>query len=143
MPNPHADAVLNGINQALALSDRKTLGMLMFDGFFKQYPETLQLYANTTLEDFAARKFKAISELILDSVRNPEYAIYQMVSEVLRHEYFNAKDAIYFYGMVEHCRNAIQHILADEWNVELNEIWDESVQATKSVVQQAVHKAPK
>lgn len=141
MSELHSRTVLKDIQQAELNCPRQQLGMVMFDGFFAQYPEARQLYADTHLPDFSARKFKAVSELILDSVRNPEYATCQMVSEVLRHEYFEARDVEYFYAMAEHCRQAIQQALSDEWNEEREQIWDEALSATKAVIQQAVHEA--
>ena len=133
----HITCIRHSLKRAEELSSRAALGAQMFELFFARYPETRSIFANTNLEDFASVKFRYVSELILDSVKHPEYVEANMVSEVHRHQYFDVNDVAYYYGMIDACRMAVQQTLKAEWTPETNTYWDEVTQATKASVQQA------
>jgi len=137
----HALAISESLKQAQKKRTRAELGLRMFYFFFERYPETKNIFANTELESFAPLKFRLVSEFILDSVKNPDYALYNMVSEIYRHRYFDVKDAEYYYGLMDACCSAVQETLASEWTPAFEEYWQESLQAAKAVLQDAMHKA--
>lgn len=141
MYDAHAKALGDSLKQAQLLRSRAELGLRMFDFFFERYPETKKIFSGTELESFAPLKFRLVSEFIVDAVKNHDYALYNMVSEIYRHRYFDVKDAEYYYGLMDACCRATQEALGSEWTPALQEYWQESLQAAKSVLQDAMHKA--
>ena len=141
MSETHYQTLRDSIAQATACSSRQALGLRMFELFFARFPEAQRYFEETYIPDFAAPKFKYVSDLILDAVRNPHYATYQMVSEVMRHNYLDVQDAPYFYTMVDCCQQAVADGLGPAWNPQLATCWEESTQAAKAVVQEAIKEA--
>lgn len=141
MYGSHAEAIRGSLKLAASKQSRAHLGLRMFDFFFQRFPETRSIFAETDLESFAPLKFRLVSEFILDSVQNPEYALYNMVSEIHRHAYFDVKDQAYYNGLIESCCEAVAETLGQDWPGELEGYWRESIEAAKAAVQEARHKA--
>lgn len=141
MSEAHYNTLRDSIAQATAASSRQAMGLRMFEVFFARFPEAQRHFDDTYIPDFAAPKFKYVSDVILDSVRNPYYATYQMVSEVMRHNYLDVQDAPYFYAMIDSCQQAVADALGSNWTPELSTCWDESTQAAKGIVQAAIKEA--
>ena len=134
----HTEAVRGSLDNAIALSTERNLGILMLEYFFEKHPEAQKLFSGTNIPNFAARKFWVVSELLCDSIKNPEYALYMMVSEIQRHRYFDVQDSVYYYAIMDGLQHAIKTTLKDAWNAELETLWDESLQAAKNVIQGAI-----
>ncbi len=143
MYDSHASAIFASLKLAQLAQSRQWLGQRMFEIFFTRYPETQSLFAQSDVESFGALKFKYVSDFILDSVRNPAYALGIMASEVYRHDYLDVRDQDYFNAMIDACQQAVQEALASQYTPELAEYWNESCQSAKATVQEARRKIHK
>jgi acetoin utilization deacetylase AcuC-like enzyme len=133
----HAKTICANFDQAIKKTSKAQLGVCMLEKFFLRYPEARGLFVGVDIPDFAASKFRIVSEQIIDSVKRPEHATYNMFCEIHRHAYLEIHDADYHYALIETCREAVEEALADEWTPEINEYWNDVVQSAKSVVQRA------
>ena len=143
MPNTHATAIRLSLQHAQYIQTRDQLGQKMFEIFFARFPETERIFANSDVESFAQVKFRLVSDFILDCVRNPEYALYTMASEIYRHDYLDVRDQDYFNAMIDACHEAVRQALGTGYTAELAELWDESTQTAKATIQEARRKVRK
>lgn len=139
----HGEAIRHSLQLAQGVHHRGELGRRMFEIFFQRFPETEKFFEQSDVESFAPLKFKYVSEFILDAVRNPEYALGMMASEVYRHDYLDVRDQAYFNGMIDACQQAVQEVLGDRYTAELDIFWNESAQAAKATIQEARKKVKK
>lgn len=143
MSDTHASALRHSLQQAQRTHTREELGDRMFEIFFTRFPETRKLFENSDVESFGQVKFRLVSDFIVDCVRNPEYALYTMASEIYRHDYLDVRDQDYFNGMIDACHEAVRQALGDQYTPELAGFWAESCEAAKATIQEARRKVRK
>ena len=137
MYNEHAAIICSNFDQAINKCGKAQLGASMLEKFFHRYPEAKALFVGINIADFSSSKFRIISEHIIDCVRRPEHATYNMFCEIHRHNYLDINDVDYHYALIDTCREAVEEALSEEWTDELNAHWNDVVQASKAVIQQA------
>lgn len=135
--NEHTVIIGENFDQAVKKCGSEKLGACMLEKFFQRYPEAQALFTGINIADFSSSKFRIISEHIVDCVKRPEHATYNMFCEIHRHSYLEINDVEYHYALIETCREAVEEALADQWTTEINEHWNDVVQASKAVIQQA------
>lgn len=137
----HLETLRTTLAEAVTQQGKTALGMAMFAHLFERYPETAAFFEDTTLEDFAEVKFRLVSEHVVDAVNHPDYATYNLFSEIYRHRYFDVMDAEYFYGFVDALQATIFCCLQDSLGEQQKEHWEEASLAAKACIQQAFHEA--
>ncbi|MCB1616729.1 MAG: globin [Pseudomonadales bacterium] len=137
----HQKTLATSLEKAIEKNGKQALGISMFDHFFMRFPEARKFFEDTCLADFADVKFRLISDHIVDSVAHPDYATYNLISEIYRHRYFDVHDADYFYGFVDALCEAINDALKEQWTPLQDEHWNEARLAAKAAIQQAFREA--
>lgn len=143
MSDLHTIALRNSLKLVLQTHTREQLGENMFNVFFARFPETRQLFANSDVESFGQVKFRIVSEFIIDCVRNQEYALYTMASEIYRHDYLDVRDQEYFNAMIDACHESVRQALGSQYTPEWTELWSESCESAKATIQEARKKVKK
>ncbi len=141
MYSEHESTIRDNLDLATIKQGHQQLGESMLKLFLKRYPEAQTIFNSTPVSGFSVTKFRIISDHILDSITRPEYAAHNIFSEIYRHRYFDVYDAEYYYGLIDACRDTVEEALADEWTPEINQHWNEVVQAAKATIQQAVRES--
>lgn len=137
MHNDHTETICHSFKQAIEKQGCSQLGINMLNRFFERHPEASAIFTGINIHDFAASKFRIISDHILDSVKRPEHATYNMFCEIHRHRYLDINDITYHFALIEACRDAVEEALTEDWTPETDEHWNDVVHASKSIIQQA------
>ena len=125
------------INAAYEKKGEAVLAQLFFDKFFTHYPETQQFFKTTDISSFGPKKIRYISDFLIDTVKHPDYAETQIITEVMRHQVYGLKDKEYYYMLLDAFHESVRECLQEEWSEEMQECWVDVVQAVKAQVYEA------
>jgi hemoglobin-like flavoprotein len=125
------------INAAYEKKGDAVLAQLFFDKFFLHYPETQQFFKTTHIPSFGPKKIRYISDFLIDTVKHPDYAETQIITEVMRHQVYGLKDKEYYYMLLDAFHESVRECLQDEWTEEMEECWVDVVQGVKAQVHEA------
>ena len=133
----HYLLIENTINRAYEKKGDKMLAHLFFTRFFEQYPETRQFFKATDIDSFGPKKIRYISDFLVDTVRHPDYAETQIITEVMRHQVYGLKDKEYYYMLLDAFHASVKKCLQDEWTVEMEDCWSDVIQAIRAQIYEA------
>lgn len=140
--DPSSLAASNIIEQSLEAAESKVgaqaLARDFFERFFKLYPETQSYFSQTDISSFGPKKFRYISEFIIDIYRHPNYAEGNLSEEVLRHQMYGLVDKEYYFALLDALQQSIQDALGEAWTPSLNETWNDANAALRHTINTAV-----
>lgn len=113
------------------------LAQLFFTRFFTHYPETRPFFKTTDIASFGPKKIRYISDFLIDTVKHPDYAGIQIITEVMRHQVYGLKDKEYYYMLLDAFHASVKECLEEEWTEEMEACWTDVVQAVKAQVYEA------
>jgi hemoglobin-like flavoprotein len=125
------------IHRAYELKGADGLARSFFQRFFSHYPETLHFFKDTNIDSFGPKKIRYISDFFIDTVRHPDYAGVQIITEVMRHQVYGLKDKEYYYMLMDAFHESVRECLGAEWSAEIEETWSDVVQGVKAQVYEA------
>lgn len=137
MLDNHVSVIEGSIRRAYEKSGADNLAQHFFDSFFTRYPETRQFFKNTDISSFGPKKIRYISDFIIDTVKHPDYAATQIITEVMRHQVYGLKDKEYYYMLIDAFHESVKACLAEEWNETIEECWSDVVLTIKSQIYEA------
>ena len=125
------------ISRAYEKQGAAVLARLFFTRFFGQYPETQPFFKATHIESFGPKKIRYISDFLIDTVKHPDYAETQIITEVMRHQVYGLKDKEYYYMLLDAFHASVKECLEGEWTADMEDCWVDVVQGIKAQVYEA------
>lgn len=139
MLDSHIDIIEQSVRRAYEKAGAESLAQHFFARFFAQYPETRQFFKDTHIPSFGPKKIRYISDFIIDTVKHPDYAATQIITEVMRHQVYGLKDKEYYYMLLDAFHESVKACLAEEWNDVTEECWSDVVLGIKSQIHEAAN----
>lgn len=109
-----------------------------FQRFFTQYPETQDYFSETDIGSFAPKKFRYVSEFMIDIYSHPNYAEGNLAEEVIRHQIYGLSDKEYYFSIMDALHASVKAALGKNWNHQNEEAWLDATAALRSTIANAV-----
>ena len=136
MEQQHLQLLESSIRLARQQRGGDWLAAELFRRFFDRFPDARrQFFADTDIGYFGERKFNIIAEFLLDTLRHPNFAEGNMCNEMMRHQMYGLADKAYYFGLVDALMESVQTALAEQWNEQYAECWNDTTAALKGFVQ--------
>lgn len=130
----HAISIKQSIAEATQKQSVDQLAQQMFDVFFTQYPEAQVYFADYNLDELAPRKFRLLTESLLDTLLYPDFAKDRLDEEVFRHLSHNLRDREYYFALLDALLHCIKTTLQDQWSDQYEEHWHDSMTGMKQMI---------
>lgn len=130
------------LEQSFALANENLgsdiLAKQFFELFFSTYPETLEYFEGTDIDYFKDKKLTIVFNFIRDIVKHPNYAEGHISQEVMRHQMYGLKDKEYYFTLIDSLAKIVKKAVAEQWNDEYEDAWNDTVMAFKSIIAKAI-----
>lgn len=133
-----SQVIESSLEQAEQAIGAQALAEDFFQRFFAQYPETRDYFSQTNISSFGPKKFRYISEFIVDIYRHPNYAEGNLSEEVLRHQMYGLVDKEYYFALLDALHLSVKQALDQRWSQEQEEAWSDANAALRHTINTAV-----
>ncbi|CAA0095492.1 Uncharacterised protein [BD1-7 clade bacterium] len=134
----HIEVIESSVSEARRRVGIKALSVPLLKRLFETFPETADMFDIESLEGFAPEKFQYVLDLIVDTLKRPEYARESVENEIVRHQMYALKDEEYYFVLVESVPECVKSVLADDWTDEMEECWSDAVYGLKGFIHESV-----
>lgn len=133
----HIQVMETTLAHAIAKRGIGTVSARLFEVFFGRFPETKRFFEGTSIESFGPRKFKIISDFLIDTLKHPVYAEGSIITEVMRHQMYGLKDREYYFALIDALVECVRYSLDEEWTPEVAECWNDAAAGLKAIIYEA------
>lgn len=133
----HIELIEAAFKRAEEIKGKQYLAEHFFELFFENYPQTREFFKTTDFASYAPMKYRMICDLLLDTIKHPDFAEGELTDEVRRHQSFGLHDKEHFFSLVDTIEVLIREVLADEWSDELATCWNDASTAMKGIITNA------
>lgn len=109
-----------------------------FQRFFEQYPETQNYFSDTDISSFAPKKFRYVSEFMIDIYSYPNYAEGNLSEEVIRHQIYGLSDKEYYFSIMDALHASVKAALGSQWSDDNEEVWINATTALRHTISKTV-----